>query len=179
MRRWGQWIWLNQRQSPQGRWVLLQNRPGRDPPLFWQVGVHWKQSSYEAESGPSPVMQPAFTLILEFSAPVTVKKYISAVHMLLGLWYLLQQPRRNKTASDSGSQCLTIIAMDITKQRKSVKAGSGGCFIFTGLISDIFVLGGTRRKWYLRRILNVLLHRPWNAFEKIKNHFLTENQNNT
>ena len=34
-------------------------------------------------------MEPAFTLILEFSAPVTVKKYISAVHMLLGLWDLL------------------------------------------------------------------------------------------
>ena len=77
-------------------------------------------------------MEPALTLILEFSAPLTVKKYISAVHMVLGLWYLLQQPRRNKIASDSGSQCLTIIAMVITKQRKRVKAGSGGCFIFTG-----------------------------------------------
>ena len=106
-------------------------------------GSALKQSTYEAESGPSLVMEPAFTLILEFSAPITVKKYISAVQMLLGLWYLLQQPRRNKTASDSGSQCLTIIAMDITKQRKRVKAGSWGCFIFTGLISDIFVLGGT------------------------------------
>ena len=108
-------------------------------------GSALKQSTYEAESGPSLVMEPAFTLILEFSAPITVK-YISAVHMLLGLWYLLQQPRRNKIASDSGSQCLTTVAMDITKQRKRVKAGSGGCFIFTGLISDIFVLGGTRRK---------------------------------
>ena len=88
-------------------------------------------------------MESAFTLILDFSAPITVKKYISAVHMLLGLWYLLQQPRRNKIAFDSGSQSLTIIAMVITKQRKKVKAGSGGCFIFTGLISDIFVLGGT------------------------------------
>ena len=99
--------------------------------------------------------------------------------MLLGLWYLLQQPRWNKTASDSGSQCLSIIAMNITKQGKRMKAGSGGCFIFTGVISGIFVLGGTWRKWYFRRILNVLLHRPWNAFEKIKNPFLTENQNNT
>ena len=81
-------------------------------------------------------MESAFTLILDFSAPLTVKKYISAVQMLLGLWYLLQQPRRNKTASDSGSQYLTIIAMDITKQRKRVKAGTGGCFIFTLLISD-------------------------------------------
>ena len=63
--------------------------------------------------------------------------------MLLGLWYLLEQPRRNKTASDSGSQCLIIIVMDITKQGKRVKAGSGGCFILTGVISDIFVLGGT------------------------------------
>ena len=179
MSRWGQWMWLSQRQSPQCRIVLLQNRPGRDPPFFWQVGVHWKQSPYEPESGPSLVMKSAFTLILDFSAPITVKKYISAVQMLLGVWYLLQQPRRNKTASDSGSQYLTIIAMDITKQRKRVKAGSGGCFIFTGLISDIFVLGGTWRKWYLRRILNVLLHRPWNAFEKIKILFLTENQNNT
>ena len=179
MRRCGQWMWLSQRQNPQGRWVLLQNRPGRDRPLFWQVGVHWKQSSYEPESGPSLVMESAFTLILDFSAPITVKKYISAVHILLGLWYLLQQPRKNKTASDWGSQCLTIIAMDITKQRKRVKAGTGGCFIFTGLISDIFVLGGTWRKWYLRRILNVLLHRPWNAFEKIKIPFLTENQSNT
>ena len=88
-------------------------------------------------------MKSAFNFILDFSAPITVKKYISAVHMLFGLWYLLQQPRSNKTASDSGSQYLTIIAMDITKQRKRVKAGSGGCFIFTGLISDIFVLGGT------------------------------------
>ena len=179
MRRCGQWMWLSQRQNPQGRWVLLQNRPGRDTPLFPQVGVHWKQSSYETESVPSLVMESAFTLILDFSAPLTVKKYISAVHMLLGLWYLLQQPRRNKTASDSGSKCLTIIAMDITKQRKRVRAGSWGCFIFTGLISDIFVLGGTWRKWYLRRILNVLLHRPWNAFEKINIPFLTENQNNT
>ena len=63
--------------------------------------------------------------------------------MLLGLWYLLQQPKWNKTASDSGSQCLTIISMDITKERKRVKVGSGGRFIFTGVISDIFVLGGT------------------------------------
>ena len=63
--------------------------------------------------------------------------------MLLGLRYMLQQPKWNKTASDSGSQCLIIIAMNITKQRKRVKAGSGGCFIFTGVISDIFVLGGT------------------------------------
>ena len=63
--------------------------------------------------------------------------------MLLGLWYLLQQPRWNKTASDSGSQCLTIIAMDINKQGKRVKAGGGECFIFTGVISGIFVLGGT------------------------------------
>ena len=83
-------------------------------------------------------MKSALTLILDFSAPITLKKYISAVQMLLGLWYLLQQPRRNKTVSDSGSQYLTIIAMDITKQRKRVKAGSGTCFIFTGLISDIF-----------------------------------------
>ena len=179
MRRWGQWIWLSQRQSRQGRRVLLQNRSGRDPPLFWQVGVHRKQSSYEPESGPSLVMESAFTLILDFSAPITVKKYISALQMLLGLWYLLQQPRRNKTGSDSGSQCLTTIAMDIAKQRKRVKAGSGGCFIFTGLISDIILLGGTRWKWHLRRILNVLLHRPWNAFEKIKNIFLTESQNTT
>ena len=99
--------------------------------------------------------------------------------MLLGLWYLLQQLRWNKTDSDSGSQYLTINAMDITKQRKRVKAVSGGCFIISGVISDIFVLGGTWRKWYLRRILNVLLHRPLNAFEKIKNPFLTENQNTT
>ena len=99
--------------------------------------------------------------------------------MLLGLRYMLQQPKWNKTASDSGSQCLIIIAMNITKQGKRVKAGSGGCFIFTGMISDIFVLGGTWRKWYFRIILNILLHRPWNAFEKIKNPFLTENQNNT
>ena len=63
--------------------------------------------------------------------------------MLLGLCYLLQQPRWDKTASHSGSQCLIIIAMDITKQGKMVKAGSGGCFIFTGVFSDIFVLGGT------------------------------------
>ena len=63
--------------------------------------------------------------------------------MFLGIWYLLHQPRWNKTASDSGSQSLTIIALDITKQRKRVKAGSGGYFIFTGVISDIFVLGGT------------------------------------
>ena len=179
MRRWGQWMWLSQRQIPQGRRVLLQNMPGRDPPLFWQVGVHWKQSLLEPESGSSLVMESAFNLTLDFSAPISVKKYISTVHMLLGPWYLLQQLRWNKTASDSGSQFLTIIAMDITKQRKRVKAGSGGCFIFTGLISDIFVLGGTWRKLYLRRILNVLLHRPWNAFEKIKNPFLTENQNNT
>ena len=88
-------------------------------------------------------MESAFTLILDFSAPLTVKKYISAVHMLLGLWYLLQQPRRNQTASDLGSQCLTIIAMDITKQRNRVNTGGWGSFIFTGLISDIFVLGGT------------------------------------
>ena len=173
MRRWGRWMWLSQRQSPQERRVLLQNRPGRAPPLFWHVGVHWKQSACEPESGSSLVMESAFTLILEFSAPITVKKYISAVHMLLGLWYLLQQPRWNKTASDSGSQCLTIIAMDITKQRKRVKAGSRGCFIFTVVISDIFVLGGTWRKWYIRRILTVDLHRPWNAFEKIKISFLT------
>ena len=179
MRWWGQWMWLSQRQSPQDRRLLLQNRPGRYPSLFWQVGVHWKQSSYEPESGPSLFMESAFTLTLDFSAPITVKKYISAVYMLLGLRYLLQQPRMNKTASDSGSQCLTIIAMDITKQRNRVKSGIGGCFIFTGLISDIFLLGGTWRKWYLRRILYVLLHRPWNAFEKIKNPFLTENQNTT
>ena len=63
--------------------------------------------------------------------------------MLLVLWYLLQQPRWNKTAYDYSSQCLITIAMDITKQRKRVKAGSGGCFILTGVISDIFVLGGT------------------------------------
>ena len=88
-------------------------------------------------------MESAFNLTLDFSAPISVKKYISTVHMLLGPWYLLQQLRWNKTASDSGSQFLTIIAMDITKQRKRVKAGSGGCFIFTGLISEIFVLGGT------------------------------------
>ena len=62
--------------------------------------------------------------------------------MLLGLCYLLQQPRWNKTASDSGSQCLITIAMDMTKQRKKVKAGSRGCFILTG-VTDIFVLGGT------------------------------------
>ena len=99
--------------------------------------------------------------------------------MLLGLWYLLQQPRWNKTASDSGSQCLIRIAMDITRQGKRVKAWSGGCFIFTGVISGIFVLGGTWREWYFRIILNVILHRPWNAFEKIENPFLTEKQNNT
>ena len=50
---------------------------------------------------------------------------------------MLQQPRWNKTASDSGSQCLIIIAMNITKQRKRVKAGSGGCFILSAVISDI------------------------------------------
>ena len=70
----GRWMWLSERQSPQGRRVLLQNRPGRDPPLFWQVGVHWKQSSYEPESGPSLVMESAFNLTLDFSAPITVKK---------------------------------------------------------------------------------------------------------
>lgn len=55
--------------------------------------------------------------------------------MLLGLWYSLQQPRWNKTASDSGSQCLIITAMDMTKQRKRVKAGRRGCFILTGVTS--------------------------------------------
>ena len=159
MRRWGWWMWLSHRQIPQGRRVLLQNMPGRDPPLFWQVGVHWKQSSLEPESASSLVMESAFSLTLYFSAHITVKKYISTVHMLLGLWYLLQQLRWNKTASDSGSQCLTIIAIDITKQRKRVKPGRGGCFILSGVISDIFVLGGTWRKWYLRRILSVLLNR--------------------
>lgn len=59
------------------------------------------------------------------------------------LWHLLQQPKRNKTACDSSSQCLIVNAMDISKQRKRLEVGSWGRFVLTRVVSEVFVSGGT------------------------------------
>ena len=77
--------------------------------------------------------------------------------MTPSLWHLLQLPKRNKTACDSGRQCLILRAINISKQRKGMEAGREATL--TGVIGEVFILGGTGMKYYLQRILYVHFQR--------------------
>ena len=55
---------------------------------------------------------------------------------------LLLLPKQIKTDCDSGSQCLILSTIDISKQRKEVEVDSEGRFVLTGVISEVSVLGG-------------------------------------